>query len=660
MTTQSLFSNLNAQPAPYNPQALLPNPQAGQNALASALAQQKKRQQDASLAASALARKSHPQTLGQPSKSNASPQQGQPGIGPTPPQAGVNAPIQRQPDPGLPRAVGGSAPPPPGQLGAAQAGGPTPALGLPEQIKAIQAQIVTAQQSEAQAQQALKDAMAQPQPTMPTYTAPTMQAQNPGMAIGAALAALFAPKYSQGAIGALGVDQANREKAYDQATTAAKDKWNAGISSYEDAAKRRQEGIENADKLGAAAGRRLTGLDTALNTDIYREGLETEAEERLKEKQAEAAETKRNHDLIQGRFMDNAAMRREFHQDLITHYGQVLGLREEQINVQRGRLSLGADNLRWQMKKFGASEEQAARINGMRMATALVIEKSRESSAADRATNSANMRAVLQGQHDFNMLQQAFIRNPNPDTAKKLADYYSSPQGQRLNTALKQFGVSGEMATDLLDQETTGATTSTDAAGNVVSETPVSPGAPPVIVNNNFGAPAVGTAAPGAAPAVASPAAPTSAQDMLRQAQALAPGITASITGQPQPTATPTPHPTATPHPTPTPHPVDPVVAQFQKDLPQAKSLWPQYLARHNGNPTAAWTEFSQFFGKSDPREVSMIRHELIAGGAQKKTVPVPVPVRPKPTSSPAPRALAPATPPPPNSPSSLRWGDLF
>jgi hypothetical protein len=479
MTTQSLFSNLNAQPAPYNPQALLPNPQAGQNALASALAQQKKRQQDASLAASALARKSHPQTLGQPPKSNASPQQGQPGIGPTPPQAGVNAPIQRQPDPGLPRAVGGSAPPPPGQLGAAQAGGPTPALSPANQLTALQKQISDTQAQENQQLSALQSAMAQPQPTMPTYTAPTMQPQNPGMAIGAALAALFAPKYSQGAIGALGVDQANREKAYDQATTAAKDKWNAGLSSYEDTEKAREDKIGDAEKLATATGNRLKGLDTSYNTlqnDLLRD---QEAKDRL-----QATEAYRNQKHSE--FMATRSDRQAYRDKLYDHWGDQLGLRREQLKIQKSRLDLGWESLRDRMKNFGYNEDQIAKIASLRAVTALVIEHNREVSASGRQQDSAAARVVLQGKQALDNLQLAVLRAPNPAAAatamKNLAAYYTSPRGLQHEAAIKQFGVNPDEATDVLDSMS-GADQPTDGSTPSPEASPAAPAGSGVTIN---------------------------------------------------------------------------------------------------------------------------------------------------------------------------------
>jgi hypothetical protein len=598
------------------------NPLAGQNALAAALTLAAKQKQQASQAASALARKSHPQTLGQPPQRQSNP-------APSTPQVQSQA----QPPPAQPQpAVVAAAKPPVGNPGAITPSGA--ANPVRDQLAALQGQYRQAQTDQSDALASLKSAMAQPQPTMPTYNQPTMQQANPGLALGAALAALFMPRYAQGPIGAIGVDQANRQKQFDDATTAAKDKWTSSLDTYENEAKRRQEAIENAEKLNTADETRLNRLDTAIDTETNREELSRETAARL-------AEQKRNHDMIQGRAMENAAMRRQFHNDLITHYGQELGLREEQINVLRGRLALGADNLRWQMKRFGMSEEDAAKTNGMRMATALVIERNREDSADTRQQNSAAYRAVLQGQHDFNALQQALIRNPSATTAQNLANFYGSPQGQKLNTALRQFGVSGDMAADILDQET-----GTDTGGAVPESSQPSAAAPEGTVTNNF----FGGASPTGIPSVGGTGgAPKSVQDMLNEANAIAPGITGSIRGERGPAGGGA-QGSANPQP--------PQNGAIDKTALAHNMASYQAALDYYHDPMKAWGAIRQTVVNNiqsagqnpDPRVIEAYRQAVMRGSRQPGNVrprPVPQPVRgnplaPNPVAGPSPAPLQP------------------
>ena len=564
-----MFGNAQQQlqgPNPYQPKQLMPNPQAALGALLPAL-QQAAQKRASSQAASQLARQSHPQTLGQP------PKQGNTGV--------TSGQAQPNPSPGLPQSVGGSAPAPPGQLGA--------------QVNSLQQQIVDAQAQAAKAQQALQNAMAQPQPTMPTYTAPTMAPQNPGMAIGAALAALFAPKYAQGAIGALGVDQENRQKAYDNATTAAKAKWDANLSSYEDQAKRRQEGIENADKLGAGIDRQLTGLNRDLTTAENDELIGIDKDDALKERIRNDNLVARGKAIKHDEYMQTRADRNTWHNDTLNHWGQQLGLREEQLRNARDRTTIASESLRWQIKKYDLSEKDAAYWNGMKIATSLVVEKNREESHAAQAQNSAAFRSILQAQHDFD---QMFSQLSNPailpaqKTAilQKLQNYEKTPQGQQWANGLKAYGINPDDATSTLDS-LSGADAVTDSSTAAAAGGTAAPAGSGVTINigNQQGGGLGGVSAGG-----------MSSADMLKEI-----GVTGAIITSGAPGGngghTDTPHHDKPPH-----H--DMTADEVAK---AAAPRWQATLAKHKGDINAAWNEMAPRFQGGSPSEISQIRRDL-------------------------------------------------
>jgi soluble lytic murein transglycosylase-like protein len=617
---------------PYQPKQLMPNPQAALGALAPAL-QQAAQAKASSQAGSQLAKQSHPQTLYQPPKQSnlgTTSGQGQSGLTTT------------------------------GQFGAPQAGGTTPAPSdaalITEQFDALSKQAKQAQDNQNLALAAMQKAMAQPQPTMPTYTQPTMQPQNPGLAIGAALAALFAPKYAQGPIGALGVDQENRQKAYENATTAAKTKWDAQLSAYDDAYKAHQDAILNQEKLATAAGAQLTRDDTAMDNLLYRQQLAAEKdaalaartrvdEERKREFFLKREDTQRWRDTLR----DEAAAR--------------LGISRSRLKILEHASDLKDDQFRFLMNKFHISEDDKMRISTMLISKDFIVEANREASADQRLEKSAGFRAVLQGQHDLDTLLIQAATGQGGDSVnaanamRRILEYDKTPKGQAMVAGMKLFGLSPDLGSEIFDElgvqeDDTGTrpnspgtpqpeNTSTPAPE--VTSTPA-PGVTSTPAPGVTSTPAPGvtsTPAPGVtstpAPGGTSTPAPTSTASVLSQADkmqrellAIQPGLQAQAQGKPQPTATPTqsptPNPTATPNPHSTSTPAVPgsVEAQVREALPLAEPRFKAALDKFHGDKNAAWQTVSRMFTAdpknnipaTDIRVVQAVRAKLLGSAA--------------------------------------------
>jgi hypothetical protein len=395
--------------------------------------------------------------------------------------------------------------------------------------------------------------------------------------------------------GRWGVDQENRQKAYDNATTAAKAKWDANLSSYEDQAKRRQEGIENADKLGAGIDRQLTGLNrdltTAENDELIGSGKDDALKERIRNDNLVARGKAIKHD----EYMQTRADRNTWHNDTLNHWGQQLGLREEQLRNARDRTTIASESLRWQIKKYGLSEKDAAYWNGMKIATSLVVEKNREESHAAQAQNSAAFRSILQAQHDFD---QMFSQLSNPailpaqKTAilQKLQNYEKTPQGQQWANGLKAYGINPDDATSTLDS-LSGADAVTDSSTAAAAGGTAAPTGSGVTINigNQQGGGLGGVSAGGMSPA-----------DMLKEIGVTGASITSGAPGG-SGGHTDTPHHDKPPH-----H--DMTADEVAK---AAAPRWQATLAKHKGDINAAWNEMAPRFQGGSPSEISQIRRDL-------------------------------------------------
>ena len=639
MSQQSPLAGL--QPQPYQPKQLMPDPQAALGALLPALLQAAKQPSPAaSQAGSALAQQSHPQTLGQP------PKQGNTGV--------TSGQAQPNPSPALPQSVGGSASAPPGQLGAAQAGGVTPgtdyAAQVNAQINALQQQAALAQKNQNDAMAAMQSAIATPQPTMPTYTAPTMAPQNPGMAIGAALAALFAPKYAQGPIGALGVDQENRQKAYDNATTAAKTKWDAQLSGYEDAYKARQDAIGNQEKIATAAGTQLTRDDTAMDNLLYRQ-------QELSERAASLAEKTRVDNERAREYFLTREDRQSWRDTLRDEASQRIGISRERLKVLQHSSDLKDEQFRFVAKRFNITEADKMKISTMMMSKDFVIEANREASADRRLQNGAAFRAVMQGEHDLDtLLTQASGPTGNPAGAaaamEKLRTYDQTPNGQRMLAGFQAYGLSPSLGSEVYD--------------SILPSDTVLPASPEKPAPGGIPAPG-GTAAPGSdglpglTPDTGTPE-DNSPDGIMKHAKAMmaeAQGITSDTLGTHKPKS---------------------VDDQVKEELPGVQRVFAQHLAERHGDVQKAWALTARGFlanpakntPATDPAVVSRL-HDLIfkglKGGAptpQPTTSPNPsatqspqpslvsgVPPPGSPTPAPAPSASPTATAPPPPQPTN-------
>lgn len=522
-------------PAPA--QALLPHPAAALGALGAALLGQKQHQQ-ASQAGSALAHKSHPQTL---------------------PQA------------------------------------PAPPAGLAGAGQALQTQLTAYQQQQQQAQDALKAAMAAPSPDAPQYQQAEMAPQNPGLALGAALSALFAPKVSQGAIGALGVDQTNREEAYKREDAANKDQYKAQSDTFNALTDKRQKGIDNAEKLDVLADRNVNTTNTLIGTNDYRQ-------EQAKEAQAREAETIHNHALLEHNrefkrkeWMVDSSRKDKALNHLIDYQASELGLRHEQVQAVRDRLALGYDQLSSLNTRFGVSQNNVMKINGIRNGLSMIQMLNRN--------NQSDAKIVAGTLRDINNAVTTLNAHNNPTAAaaaaKKLQDMQSSPFIQGL---LKKYGTSGDAIADEYD-----AFSQVDSAETAPAPTDGSTPAPtasaaPVTIN-------VGTSPPGGS---------SSAPDIYAQAQALMGKVDAG-TGSFQ-SVDAQGHAHNQTHATnnaPLTH-----NQPFQPDQgkeAQIKTAYEQWVKHFNGDKAKAWHAIAPSLPKAvgiQPQEVELYRRSVMGSGA--------------------------------------------
>lgn len=556
----SLF--MGAPPA----QPTMPKPQAALGALGQALATAQKQRQQASLAGSALAHKSHPQTL--PGAQPQSPA--------TPAPVAQNATTQGPPQP------------------------PSAAFG--SQIDALQKQQASNLSNQQSAVEAYKAAMAAPSPDAPQYQPTQMQQANPGLALGAALAALIAPKVSQGAIGALGVDQTNREADYKRADEAAQNKYKAENDQFTNLTDKRQKNIDNQEKLASLDDRLVTSGNSQIDTLTSRQIAAQEAEARQNE-------TIRNHNLLQHQrevrqkdFLATYAQKSQFHNDVINEFGQRMGLDQQRVDIARGGLVLQQNKLQQDLTKFNVSQDNINRLTSLRIGASLLMQTDRD----QQHENSDAIRVAQQGMHDMNgMITQLATHGQGAQAAaaaQALAAYVNGPKGQRLNAALQQFGVSGDLAGELMDAE----------SGIDQSVNSIDPNAAATPANGATAAPGAVPAAPATVdalpPITAQPGHMTAAQMMaqLQGGQGMTSGPEhAGAGGQIVP-------PKQAPH-------ADPVVQQFHDDLPHALDLWTKALAKHGGDPKKAWPVIEAGLQGSDPKEISMMRRELFnrAKGSQ-------------------------------------------
>lgn len=563
------------------PQAMMPKPQAALGALGQALATAQKQRQQASQAGSALAHKSHPQTL----------------PGALPQNTATTAPI-------VPNATTPVQQPPSAAFGT--------------QIDALQKQQASNLSNQQAAVDAYKAAMAAPSPDAPQYQPAQMQQANPGLALGAALAALIAPKVSQGAISALGVDQTNREEDYKRNDEAAQNKYKAENDQFTNLTDKRQKNIDNQEKLASLDDRLVTSGNSQIDTLTSRQIAAQEAE-------ARQHETIREHDLLQHQrevkqkdFLATYQQKTQFHNDVINEFGQRMGLDQQRVDIARGGLVLQQNKLQQDLTKFNVSQDNINRLTSLRIGASLLMQTDRD----QQHENSDAIRVAQQGMHDMNgMITQLATHGQGPQAAaaaQALAAYVNGPKGQRLNAALQQFGVSGDLAGELMDAESGIDQSVNSLDPNAVAATPA-PGA---------------TAAPGAVPGATADALPPitpqaghmTAAQMMAQLQG-----NAGVSSGPEHAGTGG----AIVQPKPVVH-ADPVVQQFHDDLPHALDLWTKALAKHGGDPNKSWPVIEAGLQGSDPKEISMMRRELFnrAKGSQNSGKAGPPTVQRRPQTS--------------------------
>lgn len=546
------------------PQPTMPKPQAALGALGQALATAQKQRQQASQAGSALAHKSHPQTL--------------PGAQPQ--------------NPAPPAPVAQNATPPAQQP-------PSAAFGT--QIDALQKQQASNLSNQQSAVDAYKAAMAAPSPDAPQYQPAQMQQANPGLALGAALAALIAPKVSQGALGALGVDQTNREADYKRNDEAAQNKYKAENDQFTNLTDKRQKNIENQEKLANLDDRLVTSGNSQIDTLTSRQIAAQEAE-------ARQHETIREHDLLQHQrevkqkdFLATYQQKTQFHNDVINEFGQRMGLDQQRVDIARSGLVLQQNKLQQDLTKFNVSQDNINRLTSLRIGASLLMQADRDQQGENREA----IHVAQQGMHDMNtMITQLATHGQGPQAAaaaQALAAYASGPKGQRLNAALQQFGVSGSLAGELMDAES-----GIDQSVNSLDPNAAATSAP--------GA----TAAPGAVPGA--PATPEALPPITPQAGHMtAAEMMAQLQGGQDVTSGPE-HAGAggqIVQPKQAPH-ADPDVQQLQHDTPAITGAWQKLMTQFRGDKNAAWKAMEPGFAGSSPRYVSLAKRELFnMGGGQ-------------------------------------------
>lgn len=442
-------------------------------AMQAAQQQKQQQQQQATNAASLLAQKSHnPQTL---AKNNPQQQAGAKNPLAPPPPPSLASMIQQKTQP-KPPAVNPAGQPQQAQktTAAAQPAPVDPMKLLQDQLAQSQKALPGLQNQQTQTYGALQQALGAPMPDAPTYQAPEQPKPDLGMALGAALAGLFARHagggaVAQGAMNGLGVSQQNAKDKYANDVATAQQNYKVAEDAYTNQVANRQDNIGNQEKLNNAADARVKNEETnetRLSGDL---DLADHRKKEEAERQAGIDEKARHDRDIERRGWANTGIRNRALDNTIDHQAKMLNFDTTKFLTST---KMQQQRLAQQLTIAGLNSETAVDIANTRVQAEAVLRQSSEWQQNNRQL----VNAAMQFRNSTTALYGNLYAH-DPAAAKRAADglvgMMNGNSGKALKALLNQAGPAGDLVNQELletEGEEESASPATDANGNASKE----------------------------------------------------------------------------------------------------------------------------------------------------------------------------------------------